>query len=333
MKKKLFAGIGVSTLFVYLSVRNIDIKSVTEGFESAKYGYFLPILLCFFIIQVLRSYRWGLLLNPLLQPAEKISHLDLFAVTSTGFLAISAMPARLGELARPFLITGKSTIRMAAALGTVFVERIFDILAVLSIFFGILYFVPMPAWLMKTGFLFFAVTFVALMFLLFILFKRDEALNVLTRLLRQLPNRLHHKLEDWLHHFSDGIATLSDVKTIIFIAFLSLTIWLVDVVAIYLLFLSYNFHLPFVAPFVLMVVLIIGIAIPTAPGFIGNWHYSCILGLSLFGVPKSDALSYAITLHVLSIGLIVILGFIFMPFTGFTFSGMKAKLVNSNLST
>jgi glycosyltransferase 2 family protein len=330
MKKKWIAGIAVSTLFVYLSVRNIDIKSVAEGFKSANYGYFFPILLCFFLIQVLRSYRWGLLLTPLLRPDEKIRQLDLFAVTSVGFLAVVAMPARLGELARSFLITGKSSVRMAAALGTVFVERIFDILAVLGIFFSVLYFVSMPPWLMNAGILFLAATFVVLTILLFIILKRAEALNFLTLLLQRLPKRFQHKLGELLHHFIDGIAILSDAKTIVYVVFLSLVIWMADVAAIYLLFVSYGFHLPLVAPFVLMVVLIIGIAIPTAPGFIGNWHYFCILGLSLFGVPKSDALSYAISLHVLSIGLIVLLGAIFIPFTGFSFADIKAKLASGN---
>lgn len=54
-------------------------------------------------MQALRSYRWGVIL----QPMEKIDQLTLFSVTSVGFLAIVAIPARIGELARPFLISKK----------------------------------------------------------------------------------------------------------------------------------------------------------------------------------------------------------------------------------
>jgi len=54
-------------------------------------------------MQFLRSYRWGVILEPL----EKIDPFSLFSVTSVGFMAIAALPARLGELARPYLISQK----------------------------------------------------------------------------------------------------------------------------------------------------------------------------------------------------------------------------------
>ncbi len=327
MKKKLIIGMAVSALFIWLSMKDIDFHSVVQEFRSISYGYLIPVLLCLLLIQVLRSYRWGLLLSPF----EKVGALDLFAVTSVGFLAVVAIPARLGELARPYLITGKSSIRMAAALGTVVVERLFDILTVLAIFFGVLIFTPLPPWLMKASVLFLALTLAVLLFMLLTIFKREKALSILMPLLQRLPERFHHRLEDLLHHFIDGIAILSEGKMIFYVIVLSLLIWFVDVIAIYLLFLSFGFHLPVAAAFVVMVILIIGITMPTAPGFIGNWHFSCILGLSLFGVPKADALSYAIVFHFLGVGLIVILGLAFMPFSRFSFRELRARINGNGL--
>lgn len=327
MKKKLIIGMAVSALFIWLSMKDIDFHSVVQEFRSISYGYLIPVLLCLLLIQVLRSYRWGLLLSPF----EKVGAFDLFAVTSVGFLAVVAIPARLGELARPYLITGKSSIRMAAALGTVVVERLFDILTVLAIFFGVLIFTPLPPWLMKASVLFLALTLAVLLFMLLTIFKREKALSILMPLLQRLPERFHHRLEDLLHHFIDGIAILSEGKMIFYVIVLSLLIWFVDVIAIYLLFLSFGFHLPVAAAFVVMVILIIGITMPTAPGFIGNWHFSCILGLSLFGVPKADALSYAIVFHFLGVGLIVILGLAFMPFSRFSFRELRARINGNGL--
>ena len=106
---------------------------------------------------------------------------------------------------------------------------------------------------------------------------------------------------------------------------LSILIWLIDVLVIYLLFLAFGFHLPVAAAFVLMIILIIGIAIPTAPGFIGNWHYFCVLGLSLFGVPRTDALTFAIIYHALSIGIVVILGLAFLPFNRFSIADLRRQ--------
>ena len=57
-----------------------------------------------------------------------------------------------------------------------------------------------------------------------------------------------------------------------------------------------------------------GLTLPAAPGFVGNYHYSCMLGLALFGISKADALTYAILIHGLQFLVIIILGLIFIPF-------------------
>jgi uncharacterized membrane protein YbhN (UPF0104 family) len=91
------------------------------------------------------------------------------------------------------------------------------------------------------------------------------------------------------------------------------------------MFLAFGLDLTVTAAVVLMIVLIIGIAIPAAPGFIGNWHYFCILGLSLFGIAKTVALSFAIVYHALSIGVLIFLGLIFLPFNRFSIGDLSRR--------
>jgi uncharacterized membrane protein YbhN (UPF0104 family) len=80
------------------------------------------------------------------------------------------------------------------------------------------------------------------------------------------------------------------------------------------------------ASFVLMIIIIVGIAIPTAPGFIGNWHFSCVLALGLFGLAKTDALSFAVVHHFLSMMIVLVLGIAFLPFNKFSVSEMKKQM-------
>jgi uncharacterized membrane protein YbhN (UPF0104 family) len=127
MKKKLTAGIIFGAALVYLSIRGINFQDVATGFKTVRYGYVLSVLIILLLMQALRSWRWGVILSPM----EKVDQLSLFSVTSVGFLAIIAFPARIGELARPYLIANKSQIGMSAAVGTILVERVFDCLTVL----------------------------------------------------------------------------------------------------------------------------------------------------------------------------------------------------------
>jgi hypothetical protein len=155
--------------------------------------------------------------------------------------------------------------------------------------------------------------------------KRDASLKALNSLFRKLPEKYTVKLNHLFHQFIDGFKIITDVKLLIILIFLSALIWLMDVTAIYFMFLASGFTLPIAAPFIVMIILMLGITIPTAPGFIGNWHYSCILGLSLFGIPKTDAFTFSVLFHFLSIGIVVILGLMFLPFNKFSLSDLKKR--------
>ncbi len=321
MKKKVIVGLLLSALLVYLSIRGIHLSDVADGFRTFRYGYLPAILAAMLLMQLLRSFRWGLILSPL----EKIDQLSLFSVTSVGFLAIIAIPARLGELARPYLITKKSRIKMSAALGTIVVERVLDSLTVLAIAVFVLFFTPLPTWLIRSGVLVLLMTLSLVSAMILMIVKRDASLRVLAPLIAKLPVRYAEGVNRLISHFVDGFRIMADPALLISVTGLSIVIWLVDVSAIYLLFLAVGFQLPVVAAFVVMIILIVGIAIPTAPGFIGNWHYFCILGLSLFGVPKADALTFAIIYHILSTGVIVVLGLAFLPFNHFSIVDLRRQ--------
>jgi uncharacterized protein (TIRG00374 family) len=321
MKKKAIAGLALSVLLVWLSVRGIDLRGVVDGFRTIRCGYILPAVAAMFFMQLLRSIRWGLILRPI----GKVDQLTLFSVTSVGFLAIIAIPARLGELARPYLITKKSRIPMSSALGTIFVERALDSLTILIITVVALFFTPLPPWLARSSILFLLVTLALFAVMILMIVRREMSLRILAPLIGRLPARYAEAVNRLIGHFIEGFRIMVDPSLLLLGAVLSIAIWLIDVTAIYFLFLAFGLHLPVAAAFVLMIILIIGIAIPTAPGFIGNWHYFCILGLGLFGIPKTDALTFAVIYHALSIGVVILPGLIFLPFNSFSVADLRRQ--------
>jgi len=270
-------------------------------------------------MQFLRSYRWGVILKPL----QKIDQLTLFSVTSVGFLAIAAIPARLGEFARPYLISKRSSIKFSSAFGTIIIERALDGLAVLFIMIIALLFVNLPPWMIKSGIIFLLITLIFISCIVALIWQREHSFNILNRILNKFPGKLTLAIERIIHHLIDGFKIITDIKMLFYLFFLSVFIWFIDVLAIYMLFLAFGFKLPVLASVVLMIILIAGIAIPAAPGYIGNWHFACILGLSLFGVAKPEALSFALVYHFLSIIFVVVLGIIFLPLNKFSIADIK----------
>ncbi|MBN1474303.1 MAG: flippase-like domain-containing protein [Syntrophaceae bacterium] len=319
MNKKIFVGILLSIILVYLSVRGININETIDIFKNIKWLPVAAFIIIILFMQFLRSYRWGVILKPL----QKIDQLTLFSVTSVGFLAIAAIPARLGELARPYLISKKSSVKFSSAFGTIIIERALDGLAVLFIMIIALLFVDLPSWMIKSGIIFLLITLIFISCIVSLIWQRERSLKIINRILNKFPGKLTLAIERIIHHLIDGFKIITDIKMLFYLFFLSVFIWLIDVMAIYALFLAFGFNLPVLASVVLMIILIAGIAIPTAPGYIGNWHFACILGLSLFGVAKPEALSFALVYHFLSIVFIIVLGIIFLPFNKFSIADIK----------
>jgi len=325
MNKKIILGILISVVLVYLSVRGINLQDVLNDLKKIQLSYVILFILLMIFMQYLRSYRWGVIL----QPMEKIDQVPLFSITSVGFLAIAAIPARIGELARPYLISKRSSIKMPSALGTIFIERILDSFTVLTIATVVLLIdmpFDLPSWMVKSSIIFSLLALSLFCFILFLILRREAALKFINIILNRLPGKLANKIDVAIHHFIDGLQIVTNIKLFSYLLFLSVVIWLVDVLAIYVLLLAFGYTLPVIASFVVMVILIVGIAIPAAPGFVGNWHYACVFALGLFGLAKADALSFAVVHNFLSMAVVLVLGVGFLPFNRFSIADMKKQM-------
>jgi glycosyltransferase 2 family protein len=322
MNKKVILGILISIVLVYLSVRGINLQDVIRDFKNIQLSYVIFFILLVILMQVLRSYRWGVIL----QPMEKIDQISLFSMTSVGFLAIASIPARIGELARPYLVSKRSSIKMSSALGTILVERVLDSFTVLAIAIIVLLITDLPPWMIKSSIIFFLLASIMFCFIVFLILRREQALKLINKILSKLPGKFANKIDEVIHHFIDGFQIITNIKLLLYLFFLSFLVWLVDVLAIYMLLKAFDFALPLMASFVVMIILIVGIAIPTAPGYIGNWHFACVLALSFFNIAKAEALSFAVVYHFLSMIIVVALGAVFLPFNKFSISDMKKQM-------
>jgi uncharacterized protein (TIRG00374 family) len=311
-KVNLILGLVVGGLFVWLAFRGTDFEGVKSSFKAANYTYIIPVVFLSLIVQVLRSYRWGVILEPM----AKISQWTLFSITSVGFMAITLLPVRMGEIVRPYLISQKSPIKMGSSLATIVVERIFDMLTLMIILLIVLVEIELPQWIFRAA-LSILLIFIPLLFLLvFFAVKREVSAKGVDRILGKLPHKLSSRLMRLFHSFIDGLQILPDLKRTVSVVLLSLLIWGLIGFSTYVLFYSFPSmnQLPLAAGYAVLVITALGVALPTAPGFIGNYHFSCVIGLALFGVPKTDALTFAILLHFIQFSVQILLGVVCLPF-------------------
>ena len=88
----------------------------------------------------------------------------------------------------------------------------------------------------------------------------------------------------------------------------SVVLWLVNAWSFQLAFGAFGLDVPFTGALLLLGVLAFGIAIPTAPGFVGVFELVIRAVLQLYGIPGDLAVSYAITYHITTFVPITLLG-------------------------
>ncbi|MBI4629964.1 MAG: flippase-like domain-containing protein, partial [Candidatus Rokubacteria bacterium] len=55
-----------------------------------------------------------------------------------------------------------------------------------------------------------------------------------------------------------------------------------------------------------------GVSIPSAPGYVGVFHYAAVLAVEIFDVPRAAGLGYALLFHASQVIPITLVGWLFL---------------------
>ncbi|MHB8416577.1 MAG: lysylphosphatidylglycerol synthase transmembrane domain-containing protein [Myxococcales bacterium] len=312
---KMALGFLVSVGFVVLSLRHQDLGSVWQQLRQADYLYLLPYVAILLVIHLVRTVRWGKLIEPL----HKVSFRRLNAVSAVGFMALIVLPFRLGELARPYLIREKGKIRGTAAFASIVVERVLDGLMVAAMLVLLLLRIPgggrQIAWVRAGGWGMFGFFGALLLFLLVAYWQKPFALRVTHATFGRLSPKLGHRLAGMLEAFIEGLRALPSWRSFATIVLMTAVYWALNGWGMKILAKGFGIQLDFLQVYTVLGVLVIGVMIPAGPGMAGTFQYFAQLGLALFlGSEASQARSaaYANVLWAAQFGQQVLLGLAYL---------------------
>jgi hypothetical protein len=147
--------------------------------------------------------------------------------------------------------------------------------------------------------------------------------KIIRRIEKILPARIAHSLEGILDSFIEGLSILHDPKILWTIAYWSVLFWLVICLGFWASVRAFLSEFAFTNTFLIMILLAIGIAVPT-PGAVGSYHLACQIGLSrFFGVPEAQAGAVALVSHFIIFVPITILGMLFLWHEGLSASKLS----------
>lgn len=328
---KLWLGILLSALFMYLAFRHVQLGQMSRAFAQANYWYLLPAVATTFAAHGVRSLRWRYLLMPL----GKFKIGPLFRALMIGYMFNMILPAHLGEIVRAYVLGRRGPVSKSAVFGTIVTERIIDVVALFLVLVFAIFVFPFPSWVRMGGYL--TLFFILMLFALLLIMKRFPApsLRVIDFLLRPFSTSLADKARGLFLSFMEGIVPLQRPSHYLIVGFLSILLWAMYGYVFQLALYAFDFvriySLPWTAPLVLLVITTFGVLVPSSPGYVGTYHWLCqqALALSPFNVPASPALTFAFVMHGANFIPVIFVGLAFLSLEGLTVRSLQNSVNKS----
>ncbi len=296
----------VAALLIWWFARDLDWARVREDLRAADWRLILAAISLICLTYLLRAFRWREFLRPLTK-GEGASLRELFAATTIGFGALFLI-GRAGEVARPaFLSLRDRRVRPAAAFMTIFVERIYDMAAMVVLFSVALLFVRVPQEstaqfeiVRKIGWLLLLGAFVGI-----------GCLVVLRRFAPALRRWLDARFADrvgivarvgrlvstLIGQLAAALGVLTDGRAFIVTAGWTALLWCAIGLANYCVLNAFGLGLGIAEALFVLGWSLVGSLVPTPGGAAGAYHGAIALGLSFLGVRGERAAAVSIIQH------------------------------------
>jgi glycosyltransferase 2 family protein len=292
----IWAGLAVSATFAYLAIRDVHWSDVWDALTTSDYWWLGPALLLLACANVVRALRW----RSLFEEPTRPPFLPTLKAMLVGQFFNNVMPARAGEAVRIVVLHRDAGTSRAEAAGTVLTERVFDVLALLLLLFAALPWFPTVSWLRAAAILAAALAFGLVVAVALLLRFGERPLVVLARPLILLPFMSEDRLAYAATNLARGLAGIRDRRIALTAFWWTLLSWILIGLSDWVLMLGFDFNVPFGAG--LLVAIATGLAwlIPSAPAAVGVFEAATLVALAAYGVPRSEALSYALVLHAMN---------------------------------
>ncbi len=302
-KSTLF-GIAISFGCIWILTRTVDVDQTINALRDVDpYPLGLSVVLTAITVAC-RALRW----QALLRPESRAGFWSAVEATLIGYLFIAVLPGRVGELTRAAVLGRTESVPTGRAVGTIVIEKIFDIAALLIMLGVLSLIIPLPLWARTAG-----VTVTAVFAILTVGFV--VASSVRPRLVAWIQRRVDpvpvirranpSRLADGLLQAASSL-TSANLLGIQLLA--STVLWLLAICQVYLGTRAFHLDTGWDAATFVLVATNLGMTVPSAPASLGVYHGITVLALDVFNVTAPTALGLAVGMHTLGFGTLSLAG-------------------------
>ncbi|HUQ19770.1 MAG TPA: lysylphosphatidylglycerol synthase transmembrane domain-containing protein [Gemmatimonadaceae bacterium] len=326
-------GILLSIALLVWTLRDVSLGDVWSKLESSNLSLFLLSAVASTLIFPLRAIRWRIILDPV---APGLSLGPLWRSIAIGGMVNNLVPARAGEIARAYALTKETPVSFASALASLAVDRLFDMVALLGLGVVALLDPAFPSGArvagrslgdLAQGSVVLVVLLVGALYLLAIF--PSQLVRAFEIFARRVSPAVEERGKNALLKFSAGLSVLKSPTRFALVLFWTVAHWLMNALAFWLGFRAVGIELGFMAALFLQMLIAVGVALPSAPGFFGVFEKLATVGLAIYGISATAATSWAIGFHILSFIPITVIGIYYFSRLGLSFRELSNNAESS----
>ncbi|MDH4207445.1 MAG: flippase-like domain-containing protein [Anaerolineae bacterium] len=283
----------IGLLLLALVLIRVDLREMFNTLAAADYLYLLPALAAQMGFFVVKAWRWRYLF-----PSDRrIPFSSLFTTTLVGYFGNQIIGASSGELLRSIVLGQKGSWSKSATLGTIFVEKVWDILVLCLLLLAILWVIPLPPLVQTVAQAGLLALVVGGLLVMVLLSRSEWATRVVGQIAARLSARLALRLTGMMERFTAGVQAMHEWTRSLLALALTVPMWLLLAVSFYFVGRASLLPLDLSAYLFPMVVIALAASIPNPPWNVGMLEILSITSLGVFGVASSQALAFVVLMR------------------------------------
>ena len=293
----------VLLLLFVRSLPGFKLEELPAKIGGANPWLLVAAFLIFYVGFPLRGLRWSILVR---QSGFALGLRDSIEIIFLSWLVNCLVPAKLGDVYRAYLLKINSPVSLSRTFGTVFIERILDLFAIVTL--GLAAgFVSFRKGLPADVQIVFAIGVgVVLLLAGGLLTMRNFGRRILLRL--PVP----HRVVELYDRFEEGVFASMGLRALPRLIVITVLIWATEALRLYFVVLALGLpdvHLGISGAFFVALSASLLTAVPLTPAGIG-FVESGVVGLLtiVYGVPQTDALAITLVDRAISVLSIIVLG-------------------------
>jgi uncharacterized membrane protein YbhN (UPF0104 family) len=267
------------------------------------------------IVYLFHAWRWQLLLTPI----KKIAFSQYAEAIYVGLFANETIPLRAGELIRCFLLSKSSGLPLSVAFGSALIERILDGVWLMLCFFLCLRFETLPGVLIKGGYILGVLIVLLGLILAYAMYAKQQSLH---RFLGMSWPR-------WLDTLVADLHLIGHSRYLYFSFIISGVYMLSQMIPIYAIVRASDLHVPWMASFLILVLLRLSGVVPQAPSNLGSFQWVTAKTLMMYGLVSSHAKRFSLILWAALTLPLIIAGFVALALEGVNLSHLHKEAAAS----